>query len=328
MRAQLLLVPGVGFHGRARDHRIADAPGPDGYRYGAVVAQELANEQFPLQAHGHCAVGAGLALPPQLRGRRPILHGQVHLAHDGIHSACGLAGLGPPNGERGARFHDLAMVGQHVPRRRHALQRGQDGVAQLPAVGIRDRGIAYILVPGRQVARCALQEHGGGAAGVPLDRFTHGADEVGRDQGVLEREGGGMAGIVGDGGQASPVVAGDAAHQQGVVGRFSRIVADDKPVPVGKIAIGSQFAPPPVPFEDRGLGVLSRRLRCLDCAREYVLHEARHFVAALPVRLGFRQLRRGVAMRHGKDHALPREIYRRDETREELLPKLRVGEPA
>ena len=110
------------------------------------------------------------------------------------------------------------------------------------AVPIRDLRIADVLMSRREVARCALQEDAGDAAGRRLDYLAHGADEVGRDEPVLPRQSRRVAGVVDEHGKQGPIRPRDPADDDRVVRRHGGVEADHIPITVRKIAIRGEPA--------------------------------------------------------------------------------------
>ena len=138
---------------------------------------------------------------------------------------------------------DEASVGQRRPGRRHALERGHRGVPEGTTVPVRDSRIADVLMARRELTRRPLQEDARDTPGRRLDHLAHGADEVGRDEPVLPRQRGRVAGVVDEHGKQRPVRLRDPPDDDRVVGRHIRVEADHIPITVQKIAIGGEPAP-------------------------------------------------------------------------------------
>src|SRR5882757_5869898 len=92
-----------------------------------------------------------------------------------------------PYGQRGAGFNDFNVI-QLGTGWLHAVKRGESGKPQLPTMPVGHLCVANILITRSEFATGAQQKKRWCARGV-LDCFTHGADVIRRDRGVLPGQG-------------------------------------------------------------------------------------------------------------------------------------------
>ena len=210
------------------------------------------------------------------------------------------------------------------------MERGQGGVAELPAVTVGDRGVAHVLDPGREFARCSLEEHRQ-SAGVPFDGLPHRPDVVGRHEVVLPGERRRMAGVVDDCGQPPSRGRRHPPRDERVVGCGVRVEAAHDPTVggpggVGQVTVGRQSARAAGPVDRRRLerrdGLPGRPHRgVVECGQVCGEH-----VAPRPVRLGIAERRRRVRVREAEQEPLGRDAEGGDDAAAER-PLLRGARP-
>ena len=150
------------------------------------------------------------------------------------------------------------------------LDRGRGGVPQLAAVPVGHGRVADVVVARRELARGALEEERRRVEGA-FQHLAGRTDVVGREQPVLPRERGRVAGVVEERRERPAVAVGGAGDHERVVRRAVRVVAARVPLRVGvpEVPVGGEAAAA-LPVRDEGLGRRRLRLghRVADLGRE------------------------------------------------------------